>query len=208
MFLAAAVVVPCVTAGAQRGKKPGGEKGPEFPIGVVDVVTVFNEYDRAKDLTKDLNKARADLEAKANEKRRELEALKEKVEQADVDSAEGRQLKAAFDRKVIEWQAWGQGEKAKLVSHHQALTLEMYKEAVAAIERVARDRGLLLVLTKDRFDESHSNIQTLISNIAGRNVLYAHGSVDITQDVLKSLNAAYKKARPTTGPKAPPKDPL
>ena len=60
------------------------------------------------------------------------------------------------------------------------------------IKKVAKDRGLELVLFKESEDAKPANLDELLQRMSRRKVLYNANSIDITDEVLTRLNEAYK----------------
>jgi len=181
----------------------GGQQPPPAPIAVVDIAHVFNNYQRAKDLTGEMNELQKKLKAQHDEKVAEINALKKEIEAAEKDPDEARKLKAQLQDKVIALKAWLQTRQAAVVRRHEELTREMYDEILAATAKVARRRGFLLVLNAVPKPDPDVKPAALLSQIQHRSVLYADQRVHICRDVLAELNEAY--SRKAKKPNLPPK---
>ena len=64
------------------------------------------------------------------------------------------------------------------------------------IERVAKARGIQVVLTREQLKGDLPNSKALLAQILNIKVVYAEASpqVDVTEEILANLNAAFQKA--------------
>ena len=92
---------------------------------------------------------------------------------------------------TIERNAWlaFQDDLAKREQYRH--TKEMYQETLAAAEKVAKARGVQLVLFKESSDQAADNLEDLLQQMSRRKVLYSDPSLDVTEDVLRQLNQDY-----------------
>ncbi len=181
----------------------GGQQPPPALIAVVDIAHVFNNYQRAKDLTGEMNELQKKLKAQQDEKVAEINALKKEIEAAEKDPDEARKLNAQLQDKVIALKTWMQTRQAAALRRHQELTREMYDEILAATAKVARRRGFLLVLNAVPKPDPDAKPAALLSQIQHRSVIYADQRVHICRDVLAEVNDAYRRRRKK--PNLPPK---
>ena len=70
------------------------------------------------------------------------------------------------------------------------------KQILATVAKVARRRGLLLVLNAPPKPDSRASTANLLRQISGRAVLYADRRVHLCGEVLKELNETYRKKKP------------
>jgi Skp family chaperone for outer membrane proteins len=205
--LAAALPVP---TGDGATAKPARAPKPRLPdaesprpgrapakVAVVDIVHVFNEYRRAKDLTKELGAFRDKMKAESEKRAAECKALQERIRALVGGSDEAERLKAELQEKAIAMETWMKAKQAEAMGRHKKLTEEMYEEIVAATGRIARRRGFLVVLNAQHKLGETPNAQALLQQIRGRTVLYADQRVHLCKDVLKEVDEAYRKKQET-----------
>jgi Skp family chaperone for outer membrane proteins len=171
------------------------------PIGVVNIVKVFDGYKRAEDLTARLKKAANDIGAEHKKKAEKIEQLQKKLKTLKPKTEPHQKLLTELHKAIEDLQGWLKKQKDKIVQEHLQQTLEMYSEICAAVEIIARRRRLKLVLQKNDQKLDPKNLKSLIRAIDSKKVFYADSSLDITPDVVKLLNENYTKRKsPTTNP--------
>ena len=169
-------------------------------VGVCDVVEVFNNYQRAKDLTAKLNERRQAIKAESQKRSKAIDALRLELENYKKGSKKYEDTLNEIQRLSIEADAYLKYQDALALREHRKLTKDMYNEIKAMIARVARQRGVVLVLQREPDEITTENTAELLRQIYSRKVLYADDSLDLTETVLLALNQAYK-ARTPAAPK-------
>ena len=177
---------------AQTG--PAGAP-PATRVAVCDIVQVFNNYQRAKDLTNDLNKKREEVKAEDEKRQKAIEALQMEVEQLKIGSSEYEKRQSELQQKVIERKTWREFQDAQALREHTRLTRDMYEEMVGMVSAVAREEGYHLVLYTEHGDIPAENTQETLRQIERRKVLYSDPSIDLSEKVLMRLNGAYKSGK-------------
>ncbi|MCC6358412.1 MAG: OmpH family outer membrane protein [Phycisphaerales bacterium] len=158
----------------------------------VDLVTVFNESQRQKDLAEEM-KIKQDGLQKENQTRRDKidqeQALLDKMNASDPTFAtRARELL----RMQIEYKNWFDLMQADLARETGVWTVRVYEEILAGIKDLAEKDGIELVLYRDEFVATTYNVEQVREQIRARKVLYAAGATDITQQVIQKLNEAYR----------------
>jgi len=168
-------------------------------VGVVDDQEIFKKYAKAADLQAEIRKSEESAQASVNERIKAVEQLQselvgiQKRGQDPMLSENGKKaVEAEFQQKNGTFQQ-RRGELQNFVNEArnaiQQRVGEMNKQIVAdarvQAEKVAKAKGLQLVISKGP-------------------VLFADASLDITEDVIKELNAAYKASAPVAAPATAP----
>lgn len=194
--------VPPVAAPPAAAPPAAGSAGT---VAVCDVVVVFNEYQRAKDLTLKLNERRDALRAENEKRGKAIDVLRTELEGLKSGSKEYEQRLNEVQRLTIERTAWLQFQETLIMRDHQRLTREMYEQILKMIQTVAEQNGFLIVLQRDKESLESQTTQELVQKIASRKVLYNHASVDITDPVLARLNDQYRLSGAATSGTTTPK---
>ena len=197
-FVAAAMAVGlAVSASASAALK----------VGVVDIVTVTNDYDRTEDANNDIQVEQANFKAAAEPKVKALEDLRLKRDGFNKGTKEWQQLDDQVLRMQAEVNTWMQIERIKIERRHQEVLLDMYRQMTDAISRIAKQKAIDLVFTTAFLEPPQIDVdkavglQDLQKRIVGQRVLYPTEVTDITQDVLKVLNDEYKARKQSSGAK-------
>ncbi len=194
-FLAAAMAVALVASAAADAA---------LKVGVVDLVAVTNGYDRTKDANADIQVEQANFKAAAEPKIKVLEDLRLKRDGFNKGTKEWQQLDDQVLKARAELNTWMQIERIKLERRHQEVLLDMYRQMTDAVERMVKKNSIDLVFTKAFLEPPQIDVdkavglQDLQKRIVGQRVLYPTEVMDITQDVLKILNDAYKAKKKAT----------
>jgi Skp family chaperone for outer membrane proteins len=143
-------------------------------IGFVDTATVFEEYIKAKELAKALNREVEQRRQKMLQKQKEIEILRKSLkEQAIFTEREKRAREEELKEKERELDLFIEDAKKYLMQKEQTLTKGIIDDIYSVIEEIATEMGLSVVLDK-------------------QSILYGAPVFDITEKVIQRLNRRYK----------------
>jgi Skp family chaperone for outer membrane proteins len=183
-----------VSALAQPAEAPTAP--PLARVGTCDIVELFTNYQRAKDLTTQLNERRQAITAERDKRTKAINALQAELENYKKDSPKYEQTVDEIQRLGIEAKAYLEYQDALALREHRKLTKEMYAEIKAVIARVAKQRGLNVVLQRESDTLDTDNPTEMLRQIYTRKVLFTEDGLDITDVVLTALNQAYRAKAP------------
>jgi len=163
-------------------------------VAVCDVVEIFNNYQRAKDLTAKLNERRTAIQTENNERGKKIDDMEDELKALKPGSKEYEGRFNERQRLIIERDAWLKFQETLAIREHHRLTEEMYNEIQDVIAALAKDRGFHIVLFRDPKNLVSQSTAELLQQINLRKVLYSDNSVDLTEDVLRRLNETYRAA--------------
>jgi Skp family chaperone for outer membrane proteins len=111
-------------------------------------------------------------------------------------SKEFREATNKIMEKTIQLQAWGELKKAELARRHKEEIKALFDEITAAVAQVAQDKKIDLVIA-DTSAEMPPDLDAVTPEqlhglIRQKNVLYSNKGVDISDEVIIRLDAAYK----------------
>ena len=164
-------------------------------IGVCNPHRAFQEYAKTKDLRESLRKQgdnlRQELEAKENELRTKTEELA--ASGFAPGSEEYEQRREYLVRLSIETKNFREISENELRREDMQITQIGYDDVYAAVAELAQKKQLSLVLYKDQFSLASGRVEELFAKLYYRQpVLYAEQALDITSEVIESLNTKYK----------------
>ncbi len=167
-------------------------------VGLIDEQEIFKTYAKSADLQAEIRKSEDAAQASVGERVKVVEQL-----QADLVAAQKRgqdpmlsengkkaveaelqQKNGVFQQRRAELQNFVNEARGAIQQRVGEMNKQILADARAQAEKVAKAKGLQLVLGKSQ-------------------AFFADASLDITQDVLKELNAAYKASAPAVAPAAP-----
>jgi Skp family chaperone for outer membrane proteins len=182
-------------------KKSAAAKAPR--VAVVNFGVVFTRYDKAMDLKKGLEAELAPLKEQAEELKTKIEKAMKRAEAKTTTEA----VKETLAEQIREHQNALQGldKKArKEIGKKQEMQLVMlWREIKTAVADVAKSKDLDVVFgygdPADGDPDSPQNVNRKMQGMdAGSAVpIYTRPGVDITDEVLRRLNDAYREASRT-----------
>jgi Skp family chaperone for outer membrane proteins len=189
----AGVVVGAVffsTAGALLAQASGVQVSGRSAC--VNIIMVFNEYQRQKDLAEEMTNETIKFEAEFNTRKQRIEALQATLDAMNrQDPAIQKKLQEQLAEQ-ISFKNWGDFKQAAMGREVGMWTTRVYTEIVDMVAVVAQQEGWDLVLYRDEFEEVSFDPNVIRDQIRGRKLLYASPAVDLTQKVLEKLNAQYR----------------
>jgi Skp family chaperone for outer membrane proteins len=186
----AAVAVMCLafasTASAQDATR----------VAVSNPARVFGEMQETKDLKQKLESDRVALEADVRNRQQKVKDLQSARDLLKPDSPQYAQADQSFMTAAIEFDTWSKITQAQLQGQQKTQMKTLFDKIVAATGEVAQQKGFDLVLADQRPDLPENlaaiNVEQLRAILNTRNVLFAGQKVDITNDVIASLDAKYR----------------
>ena len=184
----------------------------EIKVGQVDIVTLVDNYERTKDAEADAKVEEANMKAAAEPRIKKIEEIRLQRDGFNKDSEEWRRLDDKAFEAEIELRTWLAVEQAKMIRKRRDMLLDIYRDIQKVVSRIAKEKGLDLVfakafLTPGQIDvEQVRNLADLKQHIVATALLFPGNVTDVTDEVLKILNDAYKASKkPAEGalPKTP-----
>lgn len=172
-------------------------------IAFCDLVMVFNNYQRAKDMTTELNERRKAIEAERDTRSKAVEALNMELQNYKKGSQQYEKTLNEVQRQAIELEAYLRFQEQLALREHRSLTEEMYNEIIAAVAKAATQQGISVVLQREQELLNTDDTKVMLQQIYSRKVLYFADGLDITDAIMKSLDQAYKAKKPAAPVGAP-----
>ena len=158
-------------------------------VAVVDVQKVFDGYQKVKDARERLDKskkiANEELEIFKDELGKIVKELKEMEEKLKNPNLESSALKSQYQEKVKKAKekqddmiAYDKRVKATIAQRQRNLLVEHLEDIQSAVRKVAEKKGLELIIN---------------SSETQLGVFYVSDSLEVTNDVITTLNAAISK---------------
>lgn len=178
---------------AQDNKKPAA-RALTGKMAAIDIVVVFNEYQRQKDLTEEMRKLRTALDDENKQRLQKIDAKQKDIDALNPeDPAYVKKMREVLAMQ-IEYKNWFDLKQAELGREVAVWTSKVYKEISQAVELVAQQQGYDLVFYREEFPPVSVDPEEIRNRIRARTVVYANPNCDITQVVLEKLNQDYRSA--------------
>jgi len=196
--VAALLAAASLGASAAEGARP-------LKIGVVDVDKMLREYKKSDDLYKKISEDYKPLEDALKKKLDMIVADRRKLEDSGRDgkSVEFLRDKQALELRIAELQT----EERKFLTERNAAELkamnDVWDDLTAFVAKLAKDKGLDLVIKQQLRPTDAKSKDSFYRNVSGCTVLYHTDQLDLTDELLKAMNAEYERG----GDKAPAPEP-
>ncbi len=157
-----------------------GSIGTEtFKFGIVDPNRVLLNYQKAIEADKILKKAQKRLEEKLDVVGEEIRTLQERKEKAELFESEEQinESENKIQQKQIEYQRELNEGRQALMEKNQELMTPIYKELEVLIIKVGKEENYDLIIDKQA-------------------ALYFNEKYDLTEKLIKLINADAQKAEP------------
>jgi len=183
------VCAAALLAALQYGRAASQATPPSSKIGIVSVRDVFNG-------SKKHALYQAQLAQRVGKARAQIDELNKQVDGAEVELKGLRQGTADYVKQyqaVLEARSKLQNEqellKAQRMAEDKKWFEDLYQEALKAIEALAKEKGLELVLERSepKFPLASEEVW---STVGTHKVLYSGGCVNLTNDVIDRIDAS------------------
>jgi len=174
---------------------PAAPRAAATSVGVCDVVEVFANYQRAKDLEEQMNERKKAFDAESNKRVKSIEALQIQLEGLATGSEEHNRLLQQIQRQTVERAVWSRMQEQSLMRDHLRLMKEVFAEVRKAVGEVAKDKGVDVVLQLEPNELTARTAAELVAQVDRRKVLYSADSINLTREVLRKLDEAYRAAK-------------
>ena len=180
------VISLAVGAMVSQSRQPMGQ------LATIDVVRIFNEYQRQKDLTEEMKQEQNKSKDESDARAQKFDAANRELQAYDPeDPAYKVKLKDLFAMQ-IDNKNWGELKQAMMTGEVAIWTRKIYQEISEAAARIAESRGIDAVFYRDEFPPPIRDPDEIRNIIRQRKMIYSNPAIDITNEVLAALNAAYR----------------
>jgi Skp family chaperone for outer membrane proteins len=184
ILLAAAIPTLALLWAMNRAEKP-------TTVAFIDLTRVFPALDRSKAAQarlEEINKAQA---AKIDKLLAEIQSLQAELETYKADSPSFNEAKKKVTDAITRKKALEEFSRRKLAIESANLMLQTYKDICKSAGELCSQRGIDALLFDDAsapFDPADPRGPQ--AQILGRRCVWLNKSLDITDDVIKAMNAA------------------
>ncbi len=167
----------------------------DFKIGIVDISNVFEKYQKRIDLDQELKEQEKGFQDEINKKRKEIIDLDEETQLLDLGSESRSNNENMLERKNVELEGYAKFAERQLLKKYKDFFENIYQEVILKVEEIGKQEGFDLIIKNEESDLKGGQISDLQFKIGIRTVLYHSDSVDITLDVIDTLNASYSSKK-------------
>ena len=192
-LLTGAVASVAVFAVTERiSAQNSGAQAPSGRIACVNVVQVFNDFQRQKDLTEEMEDLKGKLQAEDKQRKQKIDAAEAELAKLDPDDPTYVERTRSLLAMQIDYKNWVDLKQADMTREVGLWSVRIYREIVKATAAIAQKDGYDLALYKGEFEVVSMNPDEIKQQIRSLQVMYANPAIDISQSVLDKLNADYR----------------
>jgi len=163
----------------------------------LDVIKIFNEYQRHKDLDEELRAAKEDMRNEAERRVGQIDSLQATLDAMSPDDPTLLRRHREMLQLQLDYKNWSDLMQAEMAREIGVWNKRTYAEVLAVVEELAQREGFDVALYKSSPELLGFDPEAIQEQIRLRKLLYSNPEVDITQTVLDALNANYR-AQPRT----------
>lgn len=195
-----AAVVLAVTAlvvGWSARSAVSQSTAPTDRVGYLDIARVYKEYRKQGDTESRFRRESESLQDQLRKRAAELEKDASKLQTLNPESADYQRLMREVELRKYQIeldQKLAQNDMARRASAQER---RIYKEICLEAQAYAERNNLAAVHVWRPVDDALDSGADLELTIATRTVIYGHESLDITDAVVRALNAALPPERPS-----------
>jgi len=172
--------------------QPKGARAPATSVAVCDIMDLLDNYERAKDLIAGLKADRERIQQEGEAKKKKILEMNQQLDGLKSGSPAYRKLLSKMEQDRFYLEAWVKMQGGRGMREHHRLTKLLYADIRIAIEKVAKARGIHVVLSFAHRDTPTKTSVQLAQLMESRQVIWRDESVDLTEAVLTQLNKDYK----------------
>ncbi len=157
-------------------------------IAVIDLRYVFDNHQRYKQQVEQLRLRVQAAEAELNKQREHIRKLIRERNKYKVDSAQYKQLDAEIAQRRAQVEAQFQLQQKDFLREEARIQLQVYNEIQAEVQSFAQRNRLVIVIQFNGKQPKDTTPREVVRYV-NRLVVYHHPGIDITRQIVQSLNA-------------------
>ena len=162
------------------------ENKSELPIGLIDVGYIFKNYKPVTEKLAALKPALQELEETVRVRQVEIEQVQRKLA-SPKEGDDRAKLQQQFAKLQQELRVYVETERQSLQKRELQIQAEVYKLVQAEVQKIAKERGLKLVVVRPRGNLDSQDAGEL-NRTLNQLVIFEEG-LDLSEEVLKALEA-------------------
>jgi len=166
-------------------------------VACCDVVMVFNEFQRQKDLREEIAETQKAVEAEDERRRQEIDGKLAELDVLDKNDPTLPERTRALRAITTDYRVWREMKQQDMTAEIGRWSIHIYQEIRAAVADIAERNGYDLVLYRGEFEAVSMDPEVVKDQIQRIQILYAEPRIDISQAVIDKLNSDYR-AQPKT----------
>lgn len=170
-------------------------------IAIANPIKILNGLQETTDINKTMTDEQAVFKNDLAKREQDLKDVQTQRDQLKPDAPQWAEKNKELIQKKSEGEAWAQNTQLDMQRRFRDQAKRMQAKIDSAISKVAKDKKIDLVVADQKPEINDQmmekmNPQQIMGVLFGRNILFAEGAPDITQDVITELDKIYKTPAP------------
>jgi len=163
-------------------------------VGTVDLEGTFNGLEEWSQVQVSLTKRGDQMQDEIKRRQGELESLEADLEDYPQGSAKFKEAMKRYQMAAIELQGYVQFQQRKHQRFNDETIFDLYDKIKLAARTLADEHGYDIILVNDSVVEIPENSENILAQISSRRVLFARQQMDVTDQLIESMNSTYQKS--------------
>ena len=161
-----------------------------LPVATVDVFQVYKQHKPVAEKLELLKQTALELEKTSQIRQVEIETLQRKLQSPAKPGEDREKMQLQLVKLQTELRLFVERERGQLQKREITIQVETYKQIQEEVARIAKERKLKLVFVRPLRSLDSENLVE-VGQALNQLILFEDG-LDISQDILKSLEAKHK----------------
>jgi Skp family chaperone for outer membrane proteins len=169
-----------------------GQQGATPRVAVVNLARVFDKLAMVRDLEQMFEDQRQQISTEAKKKGDALKTQEAALAQFKPGSADFIEREERLSQDRLQFQWWLDRQERNLKQEHKSWLISIYRQVEDSVAELAQSRAIDLVLTYTDLDTEAPDSMAFRQQILLRPVIFANNRVDLTNDVVETLETEYR----------------
>jgi len=195
LMLVGVLVLTTLTIAQNMDNRAESAAPGSAEVAVVDLVRIFNECEQIQHLNEMIRQKQQEIAAEAKQRRERIENLRIMLSAFQPGSKDYETRRKELMQLNIEANVWLQTREQEIEDDKFNWTRVIYEKSLDVVDKIAQERGLDFVAQRVEWKPDEivdQNVTSLRRVIKERTLVYYRPSLDITDEVIQRLNAAYE----------------
>ncbi len=163
-------------------------------VTTVDLEKTFNGLEEWSQAQADETKRIASMQEEVDRRQETISTMEADLEDYPSGSDKYKEAVKKYTMEALELQGYVQFQQDRQQRRSQSVIFELYEKIKIAARRLADEQGYDIILVNDSVVAIPENAENVIREISSRRVLFAREQMDITVQLIQSMNADHQAA--------------
>lgn len=161
-------------------------------VATVNLEATFNGLEEWSQMQASVTQRSDEMQDEVNRRQESITLLEADLEDYPEGSEKYKEAVKKYRMAAIELQGYVQFQQFKQKQQGDDKIFAIYEKIKAAASTLSEQEGYDIILVNDSIVAIPENAENILAQISSRRVLFARNQMDITDQIITYLNAAYK----------------